>query len=602
MSKEIDYIDFRPISALENFHFVVKDYQRGYKWEEQQIRDLLDDINNHEEGKYCLQPLLVHHDKGEIELIDGQQRVTSIFLILYFLQKQQFYTVNYQTRPKTKEFLDKEFALLDKYVSSDWKEFKEENKSFDNADIYFLFKVYKEIKKWFDENPSKREGFSDKLKNKVHVIWYNTFESSTNGNIISPETVFLNLNAGKIPLTNSELIKALFILDIQNSFSGEIGKLKAFDLASDWDRIENQLHSDTFWSFICDNDYYDNLDTRIDLIIDIANQIQKIDSDESKKASYRKYDKQFQEGKKLDWQAIKQTFNKIEEWYCDKELYHYIGFLIVTKYEKLGSIVELSKGKTKDKFKKNLIEKIQLKFSETKNEDNNLIVYHSIENLHYEKFRSACQNVLLLLNIQDYLNRSSDEKFPFDLYIKEKWSVEHINPQNPRGFKTIREVIDWLNSYKRYFMGKPDSEMNAVGDKINQVLDFFINKDLDIKFSDHRFKDQSDRDSYIEVIEKITELLSLHEIGNLCLLDRNTNSKLGNKVFKEKRQEIIEIYFQKDSKADKTFVPNCTKDVFAKVFSKNIDSITDKIFGLDDMEEYKKHIDNQLRNYFPNKV
>lgn len=599
MDDQLDHIDFRPISALKDLHFVVKDYQRGYKWEEQQIRDLLDDLDNHKQGKYCLQPLLVHHDKDEIEVIDGQQRITTIFLILYYIQNKQFYKISYQTRTKTKEFLDKDLHLLKRYSNSDWKIFIAENASYDNVDIYYIFKVYKEIVKWFDEKKTNVNEILEKLLFKAHVIWYNTFNNSSLGHVVNPETVFLNLNAGKIPLTNSELIKALFILDIQKNHSDEIGKLKAFDLASDWDRIETQLQDDEFWSFICDNDYYDSLDTRIDLIIDLVNRVTKVNSDDEKKTSYRIYDKLFQEGKRLDWQAIKQTFNKIEEWYFDKEIYHYIGFLIVTRCEKLSSIVELSKGQTKEKFKEILIQEIRKHFSKTKKEEGDEIPIYKIENLHYEKYRTACQNVLLLLNIKDYLNRSSQEKFPFALYLKEKWSVEHINPQNPRGFKTIREVKEWLASYLHYFKEKADSDQSELTHKIEFLSNKLDTKrDLDSKFADFRFE-KEDRDIYDQVIEKITEELSLHDIGNLCLLDRGTNSKLGNRIFMEKRKVIMEIYFKEGSKEKITYIPNCTKDVFAKVFSKDNKSITDKIFGLSDMSDYTSHINQQLANFLP---
>lgn len=592
---QTDYIDFRPISELNGLHFVVKDYQRGFKWDEEQIRDLLNDINNHFHGKYCLQPIIVHlNNDGEVELIDGQQRITSIFLILHFLQAQSCFSISYQTREKTREFLEGRLHLLDEYTK--WEIFTNENEGYNNVDIYYLFKVYQEIKKWFGENNAEKDKFLTKLNHTTHVIWYGI---SQNNSDISPETIFLNLNAGKIPLTNSELIKALFILDIQKHNSNEIGKLKAFDLANDWDQIENQLQDDTFWSFICDNDYYKNLDTRIDLIIDLANDVTKIETEEERKTSYKKYDNLFQKNERLDWQAIKQTFNKIEEWYTDKELFHYIGFLIVTKYERLSSIVKLSKGHSKEDFKERLLTEIRHQLSKVKDIEGKKIQFHRIENLHYEKYRLACQNILLLLNIEDYLNRASDEKFPFNLYLDEKWSVEHINPQNPRGFQTIREVKEWLESYQEYFEGNHNQAFIELANKIESLIEIFNKKrDLNAKFTDFRFE-KDERAIYEEVIEKIGDELSLHEIGNLCLLDRNTNSKLGNRIFIEKRKEILDIYYKNSPRDEITFIPNATKDVFTKAFSKGEETITDKIFGLKDMENYKEHTKRQLNKYFP---
>lgn len=69
--------------------FYVPNYQRGYRWKESQVQQLLNDIKefdyekNNEKKFYCLQPLVVTEDKenGWV-VIDGQQRLTTLFIIL----------------------------------------------------------------------------------------------------------------------------------------------------------------------------------------------------------------------------------------------------------------------------------------------------------------------------------------------------------------------------------------------------------------------------------------------------------------------------------------------------------------------------------------
>lgn len=96
--------------SLQGLIFVIKEYQRGYRWEPSQIKALLNDIKDFKthdgELKYCLQPLVVKKIKSEVssenrlsksldhqtvfqeeadeiwELIDGQQRLTTVLLIL----------------------------------------------------------------------------------------------------------------------------------------------------------------------------------------------------------------------------------------------------------------------------------------------------------------------------------------------------------------------------------------------------------------------------------------------------------------------------------------------------------------------------------------
>ena len=101
--------------------FVVPDYQRGYRWCEQQVKTLLSDIWGtaiaNKVVDYCLQPIVVKKlpaegDVPRYELIDGQQRLTTIYILLSFLKRsavqwlQLNFTLEYQTRIDTAAFLD----------------------------------------------------------------------------------------------------------------------------------------------------------------------------------------------------------------------------------------------------------------------------------------------------------------------------------------------------------------------------------------------------------------------------------------------------------------------------------------------------------------
>ena len=68
-------------------YFIIPAYQRGYRWDEE-VKMLLDDLNEITEGKeYCLQPIVVRALGDEkYELIDGQQRLTTLFLLLNYIK------------------------------------------------------------------------------------------------------------------------------------------------------------------------------------------------------------------------------------------------------------------------------------------------------------------------------------------------------------------------------------------------------------------------------------------------------------------------------------------------------------------------------------
>lgn len=58
--------------------FYIPSYQRGYRWSETEVVRLLDDIYQNGKKNYCLQPVVVRKKGDQYELIDGQQRLTTL--------------------------------------------------------------------------------------------------------------------------------------------------------------------------------------------------------------------------------------------------------------------------------------------------------------------------------------------------------------------------------------------------------------------------------------------------------------------------------------------------------------------------------------------
>ena len=133
----INSLDLCTIPDLCNKNFFIPEYQRGYRWGDTQIRQLLEDLygffyDEKASGNfYCLQPIVVkemseedvkenglqskHDDNRWYEVIDGQQRLTSIRIILALEtlldeDKELAFTIYYKTRPE----LGKMFEMLAK--------------------------------------------------------------------------------------------------------------------------------------------------------------------------------------------------------------------------------------------------------------------------------------------------------------------------------------------------------------------------------------------------------------------------------------------------------------------------------------------------------
>ena len=81
---------------LKGRTFHIPDYQRGYRWTSQQVEELLQDLlvfaigEKNTDAYYCLQPIVVRNDvaNNRLEVIDGQQRLTTLKIILHYLKQR----------------------------------------------------------------------------------------------------------------------------------------------------------------------------------------------------------------------------------------------------------------------------------------------------------------------------------------------------------------------------------------------------------------------------------------------------------------------------------------------------------------------------------
>ena len=633
-------IKLKSISELFGMKFYIPNYQRGYRWKKQQVKDLLDDIdefisksngNNPQNNFYCLQPLVVKEtvpnkekliselpkeaEDGNIlckvkktinentrwEVIDGQQRLTTIYILLAVLKNEKSYGIEYETREGSKGFLLK--------INKD--------EAGENIDYYHIVEANNTIYEWFNgKDDEYKKQFKDTLLNKVQFIWYESDEDSIK--------VFTRLNIGKIGLTNAELIKALFLN--RSNFAGEDNekvRLKQYETASQWDRIEYTLQNEEFWLFLHDTGYSNP--TRIDFIFDLICNMNKLDSfidwkgnketfiGTYKYRTFRYFNAYFHSDKAKNeaqnnntlieqcWAEIRHIFQTFEEWFNDLELYHYVGYLIATTGSQnlKGLIEKWDEAKDKQAFEHYLKEEIKKRIGDCKD----LSKQYDEDGC---SSKTACKPLLLLHNIQTIIlqNKNSIDnyklgvfyKFPFHLYKIEKWDVEHIdsNTENDLTEKDAQNEF-LLNVYN----GVSPEEQKKIEEFINDKdpeKNYFSDLQKNInKLNDHKLNDK----------EK-------NQICNFTLLDSSTNRSYGNSIFSAKRRIIIgkdkgklipipkirnnKLFVDKDSKdAQSSFIPPCTKNVFLKCYSSASES--PNYWEKSDAEAYLDDILNTLKDF-----
>lgn len=518
-------IELRAIHQLTtDFSFFIPSYQRGYRWDQQQVENLLNDLYEFMQKQasdqfYCLQPIVVRkREELDYEVIDGQQRLTTISILLQCLGDNT-YSVTYETRPGSQELLKHVKDYVDKEPS--------------NVDQHYFVEAYRTIQSWlirhFAADVERQEEFLAVLQNDTMVIWYEVDEQ------VDVHDLFMRLNIGKIALTNAELIKATLLQPLSPYDRQE--------LALQWDQMEQALQNDAFWYFIEPSRTYVN---RIELLFDLI-----VGKSEKHHDPYHTlYELPNHEA---FWDETRRLFARLQEWYTNREMYHLIGYLLHANTRlsySLKQLIALYKDETIE-TKAEFVDQLRGRARRTLPNQLQDIVDYRYGDLNDQR---AIQNVLLLFNILEEIRSVRDtHRFPFDHYAKEKWSLEHIHAQKTEEFTKREQWNEWLKDAQSVMEYHEQSQMAS---HIKELCETEFN-----------------RKEFNQIVAKIEQVLhdhdiplimnsdALHSLGNLALLDRNVNTKLGNHYYPVKFAAL------KAHERIGGYVPPATRNVFWKYYT-----------------------------------
>lgn len=404
-----DEAGHRKIKDVLIGNYIIPTYQRGYRWESENVIKLLEDIYEgkligdfndtlineikedsdyellveHVSGdkkneikdqfKYCIQPLVMTRNgrNNEYDVIDGQQRLTTIAIIASALKmckklhgyesekNQKTISIRYESRKESCKMLKLLWELPDNIDSEklkniihiDWlkkidnlnqvdnyfdsgafiEECKDGIKNFkSNIDfehilnsykiaIYFFTKIENDFINIFGMNNicEYYDYLWYVLINCTEVIWYVIEKNNSDSGDIDVRKIFANFNTGKLPLTNSELIKAMFMnpLNYGTINNDDTIKDRQIVIAEKWDAIETELHSEDFWAFVPHPNQYNISkeknekyeETRIDIIFDFLVMKNWLEENDGGVEDYIRENKS-------NFIDNYYTFNKIEKW------------------------------------------------------------------------------------------------------------------------------------------------------------------------------------------------------------------------------------------------------------------------------------------------
>ncbi len=588
-------ICLKPINLLladeqgQPTRFWIPAYQRGYRWTPLQVTQLLDDVwefiqtseEGHRQAFYCLQPLVIKsREDGDYEVVDGQQRLTTIYILLTYLKdmvsilgKTRF-QINFETRGEANEpFLQAiDLARAD-----------------ENVDFFHICQAYQAIEKWFaGRDPMHKlkllQHFlnDDETGRNVKVIWFQLAEND------NPVDAFTRLNVGKIPLTNDELIRALF-LRRSSTDETEAHSLQ-LRIAYEWDQLEKSLQSDAFWYFL--SNQRGSTQNRIGFLFDLVARADGLPKEAEQDAYgifYAFSQKMKAPGVRLEqeWRKIKQTYMMLEEWFEDRILYHMVGYL-VSDGMGINAIRDLSINSTKSNFEEKLRREI---FSRAISSDvPETMDEHSIrepieerlDDLEYKPHRTKIKSLLLLFNLATLLqNRQSNLRFQFDSFKSERWDIEHIRSvaSDKPDRHSDREI--WLTHCMGYLQSQEAEELLR-----NEIKEFLALPQVE---AIHELFDPL-YDKVLAYFQESEDQEADNGIANLALLDQFTNRSYKNAVFAVKRGRLLAL----DQAG--IFVPLCTRNVFLKCYSPQADNVM--FWSSADRDGYQEAIVKTLVSFF----
>lgn len=476
MSKNISLksiVDFEN----NNINFYIPSYQRGYRWKSRQVSQLIDDVDaftpTESSPFYFLQALAVTKDieNNRVNVVDGQQRLTTLNLILG--EESGELHIDY-ARDANKE-LDKYFKCIAEDV------IKEK-----------LGKIGTE----------RRTEFCKKIKERCRFLYYEVEKAKE-------LSTFNDLNSGKIPAKDSELVKCV-MLTLGNDEASNVTKARA----DEWDDIERMLNNNSFFSFITPRNTWKE-DDGMTVLLRYAGLIPTKTEQEEEVFPFltRILDELKTKSRMTIWKMIYSALSRLLEWYNDPLMYHVFGAIVHQRNNK----------DIKPKTRKEILDAIEKMAEYKPKEDKN----------DYSNWGEDLFNYLLLSNVA-FCWKRWPYRYSFEMHRKvDAWSIEHIFARNQKDLDE-KELAEWL--------GEDDSE--SAFNEYRTECDKGKGDDWLSKKLGSRYPSTED-----------------NSVKNLALLPKNANSSLNNKLFEGKREAVSK--WACDSWTD-YWAPPVTETVFMK--------------------------------------
>jgi hypothetical protein len=566
--------------------YYIAPYQRGYKWKSKrygQVPQLLLDVYQamiRDTDEYYLQYLTLKNTDQQLEVIDGQQRLTTLALIFYVLHDYGVANIaenkiNYARYEGGEDIFKKAI-----------KEHSEETQDlfYMSTAVECIHTFFELLKKYYQFND-----YQNYLLNHVKLI------VNMESEFVPSEDVFANLNDNKVALTDSELIKGLLLtrgvdLNTPNGLKRHYKEIldARTIMGRIWDEINSWIEQPKvkyyFFGSSVESGMYELLllaKPRNEVASDspspkasLVHEFQELLTESSKESSmlyqlFEEYNEaitSYDEATKV-FENIKHIYRVFQGIFNDVAEYNTVGYCLFSKSLKdsknrtqiLHRLIRATASEKTDYIHSIIRDRVPdmaklRKDIQEKNDIEKLLSAYS--SLKYRTSNPELTNLLLSFSV---LSNGNPYKFDFVEYESSKWSFEHISPQHPSSQIKIHEAAI------RIVIKKIDKEIakeeNDIEkkNKLTELTDA-IKKNEKIPVDDIVFLYDNDiNEDY------------LHCCGNMALLPSGANSSLNNNPFVAKRPILYSII------RNGNFVPRHTMDIFNKNMNVDECPFTDEL-------------------------
>ncbi|MCQ2342531.1 MAG: DUF262 domain-containing protein [Paludibacteraceae bacterium] len=636
--------------------FYIPNYQRGYKWTKENVQTLLDDLLRFVQSGdttnkyYCLQNISLIEDEANkrYNVVDGQQRLTTLYIILSYLKYRQFIAENfdsnsliYAIRTETGDFLRTEVAsgkIWEKTIVPQNARHKDE---------YYICDVAEGIHQWFSifekdtdtEKDKDKSKYVDAILNHLQLI-VNDLTSNDN----TEEALFAGLNGGKVDLDGADLVRAELITrsaeekygkretdnhEKVNEFRVRVG-MELDEINHWWAQLDHQ----TFFIQMLpdktnDNKLFNSNEYPIDILYQLYYECDYEHAENTNKQEeldfrFFEHGRDTQGDKNINdhwelYESVIALHRTMQEWFEDNDLYHWLGYLFFNfkgKGEGDNNIsfrniykkwAQWKKWNIKEdrftrktefvKYLQNLSKNLILQDYGEENaseEERRLNLISAISDLQSDWYNNSNQlgRILVLMDILICTNNYQYTETKKD--GKKQQYADRLKVDNFRINSEDKEHIRSCTPNVKEGSQNPNKStwqeyIDNLFPEENEISDEYqLKKELQEKLN--LINDEMLSEENINEINAIMNKYGQNSIGNLVLLHKHVNRSYGNALFNEKIQRIIMEYMQKEN-----YIRPFTFLVF---LSKIKDSNADWRWNIGDIKANIENIKQQVEHFY----